>query len=318
MAYTSTATRFPNVRQVVAAPLVQASDGELASVVQERLGVPAEMAESFLGTLGSIGSTLLQRAPAIASGAAAGAPFGGLPGALVGGVLGGLTGGPPPSKGPAPVPAGPAPRPGTGAPAAGALLSLLNNPDMGRALMSMLLGRGVGREDIEVAGERVPPAEFVNLVRQAADQALEQYGAEGYGAEDLPEYLAAERRRGNDVGDPFVRGVVLAKLLDQPTYVPVTPAPSPAPTVVYPPASGSPAGYAVPATAPGAPAPGSGAAGAPAADPYAFEPVPTYTTPDLGIGQPIPTQAFGERAARARRQYAFEQSLEAIFDLPES
>jgi hypothetical protein len=322
MAYSATVTRFPRLREAAAPWLESVSDPEFEGVVRQRLGIPADVAENWLS---DFGRAFAQRGPGIAQGALAGGLSGaglGLPGIIGGALVGGLGAGltqqpagaatPPAAAGPRPPTP---PGPGGGAPAAGTVLQLLSNPDLQKALFSVFMGKGVGRESVEVAGERVPAAEFVNLLRQAADQALEQYaaGESETAAEDLPEYLAEARRRGNDVGDPFVRGVVLAKLLDQPTYVPVAPPPAPAPTVVYP---AAPTGYAPPAQTPVAPAPAAPAAGAPPApDPYAFEPVPTYSTPDLGIGQPIPTQSYAERAARARRQLAFEQSLDEIFEL---
>jgi hypothetical protein len=325
MAYAATVTRFPNLRQVAAPWLESVSDPEFADVVRQRLGIPPEVAE---GWLQDFGKAFVQRAPGIAQGALAGGLSGaplGLPGIIGGALLGGLGAGLTQQPGGAtPAAAAPGARPPTpsgpagGSPAAGTVLQLLSNPDLQKALFSMFMGKGVGRESLEIAGEQVPPAELVNLLREAADQALEQYAASETEmvAEDLPEYLAEARRRGNDVGDPFVRGVVLAKLLDQPTYVPVPPAPAPAPTVVYP---GAPTGYPAPAQSPVAPAPGQPVAGAPSApDPYAFEPVPTYSTPDLGIGQPIPTQSYPERARAARRQMAFEQSLDEIFELGET
>jgi len=117
--------------------------------------------------------------------------------------------------------------------------------------------------------------------------------------------LAEARDRGADTGNALVRGVVLARLLEPPV-VPVAPAIPVAPVapVAYAPAApGMPAAPAVPV--------------APViATPGAFEPAPVYSTPDLGIGQPItlPTQAADAMAA-ALRQEAFEASLEEIFDL---
>jgi hypothetical protein len=319
MAYEAIHTVFPNLREVVGPDYQSLPDPELGEAVAEVLGMPAEIAENWLANLGR---TLAQRAPAILSGAVqggvAGAPFGGPlgagVGALFGGITGALTGGPRPgapaapgaAPGPAqPVPVGPR---APGVPAAGALLQLFANPDAQRALMSMLLGPKVGAPNVSVGGTAVPVADMAELIRAAAERALVQYelADEEWETGDEAEYREADRRR-RSKGDPFLRGVVVAKLLDQPTYVPAAPTPPMAPTqptVVYPPATGPPPGPAAPAPTPAAP-PAMPAAPEPppGADP-GFEPTPQYGTPDLGIGQPIPTEAF-------------EETLDSIFELDE-
>jgi hypothetical protein len=194
-------------------------------------------------------------------------------------------------------------------------MSLLGNPALQQALMSMLLGPRTGRESVEVGPSRipVPVAAFAELLREAADQALNQYEQIG-GAdvtESMPEYLVEARDRGNDTGNALVRGVILAKLLEPPFgYVPTAP--------VVPVAPVAPVAYAA-APAPGAgqapsPTPGAPATPAPVIG-AGFEPAPTYSTPDLGIGQPIqlPTQA--EAMVRQLAQHRFEESLDEIFEL---
>jgi hypothetical protein len=322
-------TQFENLREVVSEDYEGLSDPELAQIVTETLGISAIAAEDWLS---SIGHTVQQYGPAFAQGAAGGAatgmvggPWGALAGGLIGGVSNVLSSGAggaqprpaaaQPAPGPtgqAPAPSGAAAAPATGAtgtaPAAASLLQLMNNPTVQQALFSMLLGRN-GRDTVPAGatGTRVPVAAVAELVREAADAALTQYqGAVGSRfADSLPEYLAEARDRGADTGNALVRGIVLARLLEPPV-VPVAPAIPVAPVapVAYAPAApGMPAAPAVPV--------------APViATPGAFEPAPLYSTPDLGIGQPItlPTQAADAMAA-ALRQEAFEASLEEIFDL---
>jgi hypothetical protein len=316
MAYAPMYTRYPQLRSVVQPEYESLSDPELANVVATEVGMSADFVENWLSNLGR---TVGRIAPGVLSGALQGFVTGGPVGAILGGVGGAIRGAPAP--GAAGVPAGPAlPTPAgqpPGAPSAGALMQLIGNPDMQRALMSMFLGPRTGARTLNVAGQNVPVAEFANLMREAADQALTQYDLAGGGAEageGLPEYLDAERRRGSDTGDPFVRGVVLAKLLDQPTYVPVPTAPPPQTTVVYGQPGAAPVAPPGAPPAPGAPVP-PGAP--PAVDPGAFEPVPQYGTPDLGIGQPIATQA-AERAERQRSERTFQENLDSVFELDEA
>jgi hypothetical protein len=317
MANEAIPTVFPELREVVGSEYQSLPDAELGEAVAEVLGMPAEVVENWLA---NIGRTIAQRAPGILSGAAqagiAGAPFGPVGvgvGALLGGITGALTGGGGARAG-APAPAGAAPgtqqpapagqRPAA-TPAAGALLQLFANPDTQRALISMLLGPRVGAPNVSIAGTAVPVADMAELIREAAEQAVIQYELAGgeWEAGDEAEYLAAERRR-RSKGDPFVRGVVVAKLLDQPTYVPAPVAPTPSqPTVVYPPSGGPPPGPPAAGPAPGAPAPAEPPVAPPGAEP-GFEPAPQYGTPDLGIGQPIPTEVF-------------QETLDSIFELDE-
>jgi hypothetical protein len=324
MAYTPMYTRYPELRGVVRPEYESLSDPELANVVAAEVGISADFVENWLSNLGR---TVSRIAPGVLSGAlqgaVSGAPFGGPFGALAGAVLGGVGGAlrAPAAPGAPGVPAGPpAPTPAAqtpGVPAAGALMQLLGNPDTQRALMSMFLGPRLGAPTVNVAGQNVPVAEFANLLREAADQTLTQHDLAGGGAEageELPEYLDAERRRGSDTGDPLVRGVVLAKLLDQPTYVPVPTAPPPQTTVVYGQPGTAPVAQPGAPSAPGGPVP-PGAP--PAVDPFAFEPVPQYGTPDLGISQPIAMQV-AERAARQRSERTFQENLESVFELDEA
>jgi hypothetical protein len=317
MAHPRTFTAYPRVREVVSPEYESLSDQELASVIASEAGVTAEFVENWLS---NIGRAITHYAPGvlsgIATGAVSGAPFGGPIGALAGGLLGGITGAmrtPPPGAQPTPGPGAPVT---AGAPAAGALMQMFANPSVRQALMSMLMGPRVGAPTVAVGREGVPVAAFANMIREAADQALAQYELAGGAPEsdqDLPGYLEADRRRGADTGSAFVRGVVLAKLLDQPTYVPVAATP-PQTTVVYPqPGTVATAQPGVPGAAPMPVAPG--AAPGPTVDPYGFEPPPQYGTPDLGIGQPIPTQA--ERAATRRNEAVFQETLDAIFELDE-
>src|SRR4051812_38963073 len=122
MAFAPTDAAFPTLRGAIRPEYQSLPDAELAWVVGESLGIPAELAENWLS---DVGRAISQRAPAILSGAVqggvAGAPFGGPWGAAAGALLGGITGaisGGPPARGAAPAArAQPA-----GAPAAGALL----------------------------------------------------------------------------------------------------------------------------------------------------------------------------------------------------
>lgn len=309
-------TNFPYLRGAAREEYESLTDAEFAQVVGRSLGIPAEYAEGWLSNLGR---TFQQYAPGVARGALGGAmggaalgPWGMLGGAVLGGLgsaLGGARGrggaappGPPQAPG---LPAAPG-----GAPAAGALMQLLGNPSMRQALMSMLLGPRTGRESIEVGptATRVPVAAFAELLREAADQALSQYEQVGGPdvAESMPEYLAVERERGNDTGNALVRGVILAKLLEPPPfgYVPAAPAVPVAP-VAYAPVAPAVLGAGAAPGAPAAPAAPVVAAG--------FEPAPTYSTPDLGIGQQIPTQS--EAAARQLAEHRFQESLAEIFEL---
>src|SRR3954452_19472138 len=187
MAYTGARTVFPTLREVVGPAYEVLPDPELAEHVEAALGIPAEIAENWFS---DFGRTLSQRAPAILSGAMQGGmtgapagPYGMAAGALIGGISGALSGGgspgggsPPASRPPAPPAApappspappappvpGPAAPPGAptagGTPAAGAMLQLLANPDVQRALMSMMLGSRVGAPTVPVAGEQVSVA----------------------------------------------------------------------------------------------------------------------------------------------------------------
>jgi hypothetical protein len=195
-------------------------------------------------------------------------------------------------------------------------MSLLGNPALQQALMSMLLGPRTGRESVEVGPSRtpVPVAAFAELLREAADQALNQYEQVGGAdvAESMPEYLVEARDRGNDTGNALVRGLVLAKLLEPPFgYVPAAPVVPVAPVapVAYTAAPAAPGTAAGPAASP--------TPGAPAAPVVAggFEPAPTYSTPDLGIGQPIQIPTQSEAMVRQLAQHRFEESLEEIFEL---
>jgi hypothetical protein len=319
-------TAFPNLRSSADPRFESLPDPEFSEVVSRALGMPAEVAENFFANLGR---TLSQHGPRILAGAGQGAltgaaagPWGALGGGLLGGISAALSGGGGAAPGPAVSPAPPRPgapampvAPGAGgAPAAGAVLQLLRNPDLQRSLLSVFMGPGVGRQTTTVAGETVSSAAFVELLREAADQALYQYEAAGGYApvgEDLPDYLERERRSGGDTGNALIRGVALAKLLDQPYYVPVPAAP-PATTVVYPP----PPSGAVPPSTPGAypsPAPGAYPTAPAAPSPGGFEPIPQYGTPDLGIGQPIPVQS--EVLGRPLSQDAFNESMADIFEL---
>jgi hypothetical protein len=313
------ATVFPNLRLAASKEYESLPDEAFAQVVGRSLGIPAEYAENWLS---NFGRAFQQAAPGIAQGALSGAmggaalgPWGMLGGAVLGGLGAGLSGARGGAGGAAPAPAQPAVRPGAppgapaGAPAAGALMSLLGNPALQQALMSMLLGPRTGRESVEVGPSRtpVPVAAFAELLREAADQALNQYEQVGGAdvAESMPEYLAEARDRGNDTGNALVRGLVLAKLLEPPFgYVPAAP--------VVPVAPVAPVAYgAAPAPAPGqAPTPAAPAAPAPIIG-GGFEPAPTYSTPDLGIGQPIQAEAIVQQLA----QYRFDESLDEIFEL---
>jgi hypothetical protein len=315
---TFTGTNFTYLREAANEEYESLSDAEFAQVVGRSLGVPAELAESWLSNLGR---TFQQYAPGVAQGALSGAmggaalgPWGMLGGAMLGGLgtaLGGARGGAPAPGSPRP-PQAPSPGAPAGAPAAGSLMQLIANPAVQQALMSMLLGPRTGRESIEVGPSRtrVPVAAFAELLREAADQALSQYEQVGGAdvAESMPDYLVEGQRQGNDTGNALVRGVLLARLLEPPFgYVPAVPAVpvTPVAPVTYGPAApGAPSAPAAP-TAPGAPAAPVGVGG--------FEPAPTYSTPDLGIGQQPPTQS--EAMARQLARHRFQESLDAIFEL---
>jgi hypothetical protein len=303
MTYAAAQTAFPNLRLAVREEYESLSDYELADVVARTVGMSAADAEGWLSNLGR---TFTQFAPGIAQGALSGAlggaalgPVGAIGGAILGGVGGALGAG---GGGRPAAPGGTA-----GAPAAGGLLQLLGNPTVRQALFSMLLGPSLGRPSVPVGatGTPVPVGAFANLIREAADQALDQYEtvggfAEGReGGESMPEYLTEAKNNGADVGNALVRGVVLAKLLEQPTYVPV------APMAV------APVQYAPTQPPPGQPAT---AAMPPAAAPTAFEPAPQYGTPDLGIGRPLmPTQS--EAVARQLAEQQFQETLTEVFEL---
>jgi hypothetical protein len=188
-------------------------------------------------------------------------------------------------------------------------MQLLANPSLQQALMSMLAGPRTGRESVEVGPSRtpVPVAAFAELLREAADQALSQFEQAGGAdvAESMPEYLVEARERGNDTGNALVRGLVLAKLLEPPFgYVPAVPV-----TPVAPMAYAPPGPAAGPATSPTPAAPAGPIVGG------GFEPAPTYSTPDLGIGQPIQLPTQSEAMVRQLAQHRFEESLDAIFEL---
>ena len=300
-------TAFPSLRQAIRPEYESLSDPELANVVTRQLGISADLAENWLSDIGKVFQQVAPIARTILPftgpwGMAASAGIGALSGLLGGGQR--PTPGQPPGS---PMPGVAAPPPGA-APAAGTIMQLLSNPAVVQALQAMLLGPGLGRQTVPVGPREtaVPVGEVANLIRVAANQAIAQYEAaggiveSGVEGEELPEYLAEARQQGSDTGNALVRGVILAKLLDQPPvgYVPVTAA-QPQTTVVYPPAT-TPPQPGVTTPTPAVVAPG------------AFEPIPVYTTPDLGIGQPIPSQSAERRAAMEQE---FSESLDEIFDL---
>jgi hypothetical protein len=176
----------PDYAGMGAADLEQVVDSSMA-------GLPADVAENFLNTLGSLGKTaapVLQRlGPGVAQGAVSGATVGGPWGALIGagaglasGLLGGqakpprpaaaaATGTPPAAPSPATPPA-PQSLP-TGQAAAGTLLGLLQNPTIQQALLSQVLGASGAQQVATPSGVSVPRAAINSLLTQLLANATE-------------------------------------------------------------------------------------------------------------------------------------------------
>jgi hypothetical protein len=160
---------------------------DLKQVVESSLSaLPAEAAEDFLKSLGSLGKAVapaLQRAaPGIAQGAATGASVGGPWGALIGAGAGAassfLGGGPARPTGPAPA-AAPSTSPSavaalpTGQGAAATFLGLMQNPAVQQALLSQVLGASGGQQVAAPSGTSMPRGAINALLTQLLANASE-------------------------------------------------------------------------------------------------------------------------------------------------
>lgn len=168
---------------------------DLEQIVDSAISeLPADTAEDFMKSLGSVGktvgSTLQRAAPGIAQGAATGATVGGPWGALIGagaGLASGVLGG----QGKAARPAAPAAAAGvptaapgatvtsappalpTGQAAAAALLGLLQNPTVQQALRSQVLGAAGSQQVAAPSGTELPRAAINGLLAQLLANASE-------------------------------------------------------------------------------------------------------------------------------------------------
>lgn len=218
--------RYPALRQVVAEQYRDLPDEQLEAVL-ESAGFSAEDVEFSLKDFGrglaAVGSAVLPVA-----GTVVGTAFGGPVGAALGGALGSAAGSalgsaaaPPRRRGSRPrVPRPPfvrpprLPVPGLGAPAATQLLSLIQRPEMMRALQALALG-GAGAARVPVGPTVVPPAAFANLLGiAAAEAAAEHHALTGGGDPATPEYLVGESGEALvDVTDANERAARLLEVL---------------------------------------------------------------------------------------------------------
>ncbi len=175
--------------------------------------------------------------PGIVSGAATGAalgPWGALGGALLGGVTSALSGSAGQPGGAAARPGG-APGPagalgsiasaalpavaglvGGGGNPAGALLGLLQRPEVLQSLMSLALGPA-GRKNVPVgaSGTPVPVSAFANLLSILGSRAFGQAEASAAPSEALPSYLYKEGALVVDPADPVQRAAHLLEMLGE-------------------------------------------------------------------------------------------------------
>ena len=315
--------RLSRLRADVLRPEVAGwSREDLASAFAQRGMASPEDAEDFLGW---VNQNVVPRLGNIASGAAQGAAagsvvpgWGTLIGGLGGAVLGGLTspGAPAAAPGPPQRPSPlPQPPPSSGVPAGGAqnsmsgmLAGLLDNPDMKKAVMQLMIGKDLAKPTVQLrGGEEVPVEAFAEALGTFSEAALAEYAsAEPEAAytqdRERPSWLERPRRRGADVSDPLLRGLVLADLLRQSAAVPVA-------AVAVPPITTP---YVSPYPYPPTPTPAVGPSSTPGSA-GGYEPswAPSYGLPDLSPS-PLPQERYAEALRRSVAENDFELSLETV------
>lgn len=311
--------RLSRLRVEVLRPEVAGwSREDLAGAFARRGIASPEDAEDFLGW---VNQNVVPRLGNIASGAAQGAAAGSVVpgwGTLIGGLLGGAAGGLMSPGAPAAAPATPqrpSPLPSSGVPAAGAqnsmsgmLAGLLNNPDAQKAIMQLMLGKDLAKPTVQLrSGEEVPVEAFAEALGTFSEAALAEYAsAEPEAAytqdRERPSWLEGPRRRGADVSDPLLRGLVLADLLRQSATVPVA-------AVAVPPVMPQ---YVSPYPATPVPAPVVGPSSTPGSA-GGYEPswAPSYGLPDLSPG-PLPQERYAEALRRSVAEHDFETSMETV------
>jgi len=157
------------------------------------------------------------------------------------------------------------------------------------------------------SGEEVPVEAFAEALGTFAEAALAEYASaepEAVYTRDRegPSWLDGPRRRGADVGDPLLRGLVLADLLRQSASVPVA-------TVAVPPVTTP---YVSPYPPPAVPAPAAGPSPVPGSA-GGYEPswAPSYGLPDL-TPSPLPQERYAEALRRSVAENDFELSMETM------
>jgi hypothetical protein len=325
MPYAFPADRLSHLRGEVLRPEVAGwSREDLAEAFAQRgIGSP-EDAEDFLGW---VNQNVVPRLGNIAAGAAQGAAAGSVVpgwGTLLGGLVGGAAGGIMSPGGPAAAPASPRqpsvapqPPPSSGVPAAGAqgsmsglLAGLVNNPDMQKAIMKLMLGPGLAQPTVQLrSGEEVPVEAFAEALATVSEAALAEYAsgepeAEHARERDRSSWLEGPRRSGADVNDPVLRALVLADLLKQSTVPSVPVAAVTVPPVATPYFSPSPT--TPPPTATAGPSPIPGSVGG-------YEPswAPSYGLPDLSP-RPLPQERYAEALRRSVAENEFLLSMESL------
>jgi hypothetical protein len=296
---------------------------DLARAFAQRGIASPEDAEDFLGW---INQNVVPRLGSVAAGAAKGAVagsvvpgWGTLLGALGGAASGFLSPGngaaaaapPHPSVSTQPPLSSGVPGGGGQGSMSGLLATALQSPDIQKAVLQLVLGKGLAKPTVQLrSGEEVPVEAFAEALGTIAEAALAEYASTEPEAEatwererERPSWLEGPRRRGGDVSDPLLRALVLTDLLKQPTNQPVPVAAVPVAPFMTPPGAPYPATPASLTPVGPSPAP-SGVGG--------YEPswAPSYGLPDL-TPRPLQEQ-YAEALRRSVAENEFLISLESL------